>query len=162
MAGVPIRMPLVTIGFSGSLGMEFLLIVMWAAPSTASASLPVMPLARRSTSMTWLCVPPLTMRRPRSVSVSATTWAFLRTWAAYCLNSGCSASWKAIALAAMMCISGPPCRPGNTALLMAFSCSAFIRITPPRGPRRLLCVVVVTTSANGTGLGYWPPAIRPA
>ncbi|KAG1241982.1 hypothetical protein G6F65_023241 [Rhizopus arrhizus] len=27
---------------------------MWAWPSTASASLPVMPLARRSTSMTWL------------------------------------------------------------------------------------------------------------
>src|SRR5476649_18164 len=31
--------------------------------------------------------------------------------------------------------------------------SAFIRITPPRGPRRLLWVVVVTKSANGTGFG---------
>jgi hypothetical protein len=31
---------------------------MWARPSTASASLPVMLLARRSTSITWLSVPP--------------------------------------------------------------------------------------------------------
>jgi hypothetical protein len=31
--------------------------------------------------------------------------------------------------------------------LIAFSCSAFIRMTPPRGPRRVLCVVEVTTSA---------------
>ena len=29
----------------------------------------------------------------------------------------------------------------------------FARIMPPRGPRRVLCVVVVTTSAYGTGLG---------
>ncbi len=47
----------------------------------------------------------------------------------------------------MTCISGPPCRPGKIAELSAFSCSAFIRMTPPRGPRRVLCVVVVTTSA---------------
>ncbi len=36
------------------------------------------------------------------------------------------------------------------------------RITPPRGPRRVLWVVVVTKSQNGTGLGYSPPAISPA
>ena len=59
--------------------MAFLLLVMWALPSTASASLPVMPLARRSTSITWLSVRPLTMRRPRSVSVSATICAFFTT-----------------------------------------------------------------------------------
>ncbi|CPL58404.1 Uncharacterised protein [Bordetella pertussis] len=82
MAGVPRRMPLVTKGFSGSLGMAFLLTVMWAWPSTASASLPVMPLGRRSTSMTWLSVLPDTMRRPRLTSVSASTLAFLTTcWA---------------------------------------------------------------------------------
>ncbi|MCY1375940.1 hypothetical protein D9M69_633930 [compost metagenome] len=69
------------------------------------------------------------------------------------MNSGASASLKATALAAITCISGPPCRPGKMALLIAFSCSAFIRMMPPRGPRRLLWVVEVTTSANGTGLG---------
>ena len=31
--------------------------------------------------------------------------------------------------------------------------SSFIRMMPPRGPRRLLCVVEVTTSACGTGFG---------
>ena len=36
------------------------------------------------------------------------------------------------------------------------------RISPPRGPRSVLCVVVVTTSANGTGFGYSPLAMRPA
>ena len=33
---------------------------------------------------------------------------------------------------------------------------------PPRGPRRVLWVVVVTTWACGTGFGCWPPATRPA
>ena len=32
---------------------------------------------------------------------------------------------------------------------------------PPRGPRRLLCVVVVTKCACGTGLGCCPPATNP-
>ena len=35
------RMPEVTNGFCGSFGMPFLLTVMWARPSAASASLPV-------------------------------------------------------------------------------------------------------------------------
>ena len=37
-----------------------------------------------------------------------------------------------------------------------------VRITPPRGPPSVLCVVVVTTSACGTGLGCSPAATRPA
>ena len=78
-AGVPRRMPLVIIGFCGSFGMPFLLHVMCAACRTVSASLPVSPLGRRSTSITWLSVRPLTMRRPRSVSVSARTRAFFAT-----------------------------------------------------------------------------------
>ena len=36
------------------------------------------------------------------------------------------------------------------------------RIKPPRGPRNDLWVVLVTTSAKGTGLGYKPAAIKPA
>ena len=35
-------------------------------------------------------------------------------------------------------------------------------IIAPRGPRRVLCVVVVITSACPTGDGCAPPAIRPA
>jgi hypothetical protein len=33
---------------------------------------------------------------------------------------------------------------------------------PPRGPRSVLCVVVVTTSAYGTGDGCSPAATSPA
>ena len=39
-AGVPIRRPLVTNGLRLSFGMVFLLTVMWAFPSTVSASSP--------------------------------------------------------------------------------------------------------------------------
>lgn len=71
MAGVPTQMPLVTIGFSGSLGIAFLLIVIWALPRSCLGLLAtVMPLARRSTSITWLSVRPLTLRSPRWISVS--------------------------------------------------------------------------------------------
>ena len=35
-------------------------------------------------------------------------------------------------------------------------------MAPPRGPRSVLCVVNVTTSANGTGSGWAPPAMSPA
>ena len=41
--------------------------------------------------------------------------------------------------------------PGKMALLICFANASFIMITPPRGPRRPLCVVLVTTSANGIG-----------
>jgi hypothetical protein len=71
------------------------------------------------------------------------------------------ASFKATALAEMQCSRGPPCIIGNTALSMAFPCSSRQTMMAPRGPRRVLCVVVVTTSAWGTGFGYAPPAERP-
>ena len=35
-------------------------------------------------------------------------------------------------------------------------------MAPPRGPRRVLWVVKVTTSATPTGLGWTPPAMSPA
>lgn len=79
MAGLPKRMPDVTNGFSGSLGMEFLLQVMWAEPRMASAALPVMFLERKSTSMTWDSVPPEMMRKPRLIKVFANASAFLTT-----------------------------------------------------------------------------------
>ena len=69
------------------------------------------------------------------------------------LVGGVAASFSATALAATACMSGPPCIMGNTALSIAAACSSLLRIIPPRGPRRTLCVVNVTTSAYGTGLG---------
>ena len=54
---------------------------------------------------------------------------------------------KQIALAAMTCISGPPWVPGNTAELIFLANSSLPITRPPRGPRRVLWVVVVTTSA---------------
>src|SRR3972149_9640005 len=64
-AGVPMRIPLVTNGDLGSLGTLFLLTVILAAPSAASASFPVMPLPIRSTRKRWLSVPPDTILYPR-------------------------------------------------------------------------------------------------
>src|SRR5438445_591754 len=50
--------------------------------------------------------------------------------------------------------AGRPCRPGNTAELIFLPMSGSVDSTmPPRGPRRVLCVVVVTTWACGNGLG---------
>ena len=50
-AGVPTRMPLATIGGFWSNGIAFLLTVMPALPSAASAALPVMPFENTSTSI---------------------------------------------------------------------------------------------------------------
>ena len=69
-AGVPRRMPEVTVGFSGSNGMPFLLQVMWARPSAASAALPVSFFGRRSTSIRWVSVPPETMSKPPRLAAS--------------------------------------------------------------------------------------------
>ena len=44
---------------------------------------------------------------------------------------------------------------------MAAAYFSFARIMPLRGPRRVLCVVEVTMSAYGHGLGCSPAATRP-
>ncbi len=49
IAGEPMRMPEVTNGLSGSLGIAFLLTVICASPSSASAAFPVKFLGRKST-----------------------------------------------------------------------------------------------------------------
>ena len=69
---------------------------------------------------------------------------------------------KATALAAITCMSGPPCTPGKSSLSSSFAHFSWQRIMPPRGPRSVLWVVVVTNSACGTGLGCSPAATRPA
>ncbi len=67
-AGVPMRMPEATIGELVSKGIVFLLTVIPALSSVFSATLPVMPLAKTSTSIRWLSVPPLTSRQPSPAS----------------------------------------------------------------------------------------------
>ena len=53
--------------------------------------------------------------------------------------------------------------PGNIAELNFLAKSSLlVKIKPPRGPRNVLCVVVVATSAYGNGLGCTPAATRPA
>ena len=46
--------------------------------------------------------------------------------------------------------------PGNTRLLIVLPYSSWHRHRPARGPRSVLCVVVVTKSATGTGLSCKP------
>ena len=84
-------------------------------------------------SIRWLSVPPDTSGT-RLGEALGQRGALRTTWAAYSLNDGWAASWKATAFAAITCSSGPPCRPGNTALSMAAACSARHRMAPPRGP----------------------------
>ena len=68
---------------------------------------------------------------------------------------------SATALPAMTCISGPPCWPGKTAELIFLAYSSLQRIMPPRAPPSVLWIVVVTTSACGTGLGCTPGRDEP-
>ena len=69
-------------GFSGSKGTPFLLQVMPARSRLSSVMLPVRPLGRRSTSMRWVSVPPVTMSQPPSIRVAARVRAFSTTvWA---------------------------------------------------------------------------------
>ena len=78
-AGLPSRTPEVTIGFSGSKGMPFLLQVRWARFRPPSATFPVSPFGRRSTSTRWLSVPPVTRSSPCAFSSSARARAFSTT-----------------------------------------------------------------------------------
>ena len=78
-AGVPTRTPEVTKGFSGSLGMAFLLTVMCTSSRRFSISLPVMCMGRRSTSMRWLSVPPETRSKPSATRASARALALRMT-----------------------------------------------------------------------------------
>src|SRR5256885_12266840 len=117
--GVPSLMPLAMAGGFSSNGIAFLLTVMPASSSAASASLPVIPFVVTSTSIRWVSVPPDTIRRPRFWRPVARALAFATTCCWYFLKPGESASFRATALAALTCINGPPWRPGKTALASA-------------------------------------------
>ena len=103
MAAVPRRIPLVWNAERLSNGTMFLLTVMSAATSAFSATLPVSSgnLLRRSSSMEWLSVPPLTMSKPRSMSAAASAAAFFFTCVAYSFQLGSRFSPNVTALAAM-------------------------------------------------------------
>ena len=160
-AGEPRRIPLGFIGGLVSNGIAFLLTVMRARSSACSASLPRSPLEKTSSSTTCVSVPPETTRKPASISACAMARALATTCFWYATNSGCMASRKQTALAASTCTSGPPCVPGKTFLSISLPYFSRARIMPARGPRSVLCVVVVTMSACSQGLGWTPAATRP-
>ena len=139
----------------------FLLTVIPALSSAFSAIDPVSPSGVTSHSIRWLSVPPVASFTPPVNSVSASTRAFATICRAYTLNAGSAASRKQTAFAATMCSSGPPCIPGKTDLSIALACASRHRMNPARGPRSVLCDVLVTKSATGTGLLCTPAATSP-
>ena len=122
---------------------------------------PSTPIGRKSSNARWLSVPPETSLTPCSTSRLAMACMFFMTCCWYALNSGLAACFSATARPEMVWLCGPPWRPGKTAKLILSSKSYIIglpflsvpfwplrkKIIAPRGPRRDLCVVVVTTSA---------------
>ena len=96
----------------------------------------------------WLSLPFETTGILLALNASTIACIFLTTCCWYTLNSGLRASAKQIAFAATTCSNGPPCAPGKIILLIFIAISSlFVRIIPPRGPLKVLCVVDVTTSA---------------
>src|SRR5699024_3149650 len=167
-AGVPIRSPEVTMGGRGSSGTALRLTVMPMVASRSSAWAPSSTDSRRSTRTRWTSVPPVSTEMPRSATSSsvrrrASSAAPARVRFCLSMKVSVAASPKATALPAMTCSSGPPCWPGKTAELIFFAISvSSVRMMPPRGPPRVLCVVEVTTWACGTGEGWRPAATSPA
>ena len=148
-AGVPTRMPLVTIGFSGSKGIMFLLTVIPALPSASSATLPVSPTERTSTSSRWLSVPPETRRSPPlGQRLRRAPCAFVEDPLLVDLEL------RAQRLAEGDGLGGDDVHQRTAldaredlavdGLGVGVACE---RIRPPRGPRSVLWVVVVTMSA---------------
>ena len=94
-----------------------------------------MPRLVMSMRIRWLSVPPELRAKPRTDSAVAKVWALATICRAYSLNSALIASLSATAIAAVVLLCGPPCKPGNTALSRASAYCARHKIIPPRGPR---------------------------
>ncbi len=166
-AGVPMRRPEETIGGRGSNGTALRLTVMPIRCSRSSPCCPSSSESRRSTRTRCTSVPPLTTEMPASATSGEQPLGEDLGAVQDCAPGAPGSPdrppvLKATALAAITCSSGPPCWPGKTAELIFVAFSSLVRMTPPRGPPSVLCVVVVTTSAYGTGLGCSPAATRPA
>ena len=158
------RSPLVTNGGRGSFGTAFLLTVMWARPSAASASLPVTSLpdeVEQEQVIVRAARDDLVAALHQHRHHRARVGQYLLLVPA---NSGCSASRNATALAAITCISGPPCVPGNISELSFLVIPRRrARGSARRAGRAESCAwCVVTTCACGTGFGYKPAATSPA
>mmetsp|Transcript_106116 Transcript_106116/g.295506 ORF Transcript_106116/g.295506 Transcript_106116/m.295506 type:complete len:254 (+) Transcript_106116:395-1156(+) len=140
--------------------------VMEAISQTFSTLDPVKPCGRKSHRTRWLSVPSLASLWPFDCSVFAKTSAFATTFFEYSLNSGVLTSKSCTAKPPIWWLCGPPCKPGKTAMSMRSLMSGIFseylkKIMPDLGPRRDLCVVVVTTSQCGKGEGWSPVATRP-
>ena len=90
-ADTPNRRPDVTIGEGVSPGTVFLLQVRPVRSRLSDASAPVRPRRRRSTSISGVSVPPVTMSTPRATRVAASVRALSRTAWAYCATPASSA-----------------------------------------------------------------------
>mmetsp|Transcript_6747 Transcript_6747/g.9374 ORF Transcript_6747/g.9374 Transcript_6747/m.9374 type:complete len:281 (-) Transcript_6747:507-1349(-) len=140
--------------------------VMEHCSHTFSTLPPLRPWGRRSQRMRWLSVPSLASLWPLDIKALARAFAFALTCLEYSLNSGVETSKSCAARPPIWWLWGPPCRAGKTAMsmrsLMSGTFSLYLKkIMPARGPRRDLCVVVVTTSQKGKGEGCSPVATRP-
>ena len=83
-------------------------------------------------------MPPLTSRKPAADSAAREPLRVGDDLPLVLRNSGSIASLKQTALAAMMCISGPPCTPGNTARSRSFAYCARHRTMPAARPAQCL------------------------
>ena len=117
----------------------------------------------RSTSIRWLSVPPETSRKPALAQTLGQGLRVRDDLPAVVLElrlawpPGSRRPWRRSCASA----GRPGCR-GRPAGRCLSANSSRQRIKPLRGPRRVLCVVVVTKSAYGTGLGWQPAATSPA
>mmetsp|Transcript_53406 Transcript_53406/g.165554 ORF Transcript_53406/g.165554 Transcript_53406/m.165554 type:complete len:218 (-) Transcript_53406:4-657(-) len=132
-----------------------------ARSQTFSILEPVRPDGRRSHNNRWLSVPPVATVPPFRTRCSARVRQFATTSSQYRRKEGVATSRSCKANAPMVALCGPPCSAGKTAPSTASRSSFLQKMMPPRGPRKLLCVVLVTTSAWGKGEGCTPEATRP-
>jgi len=160
--GCPDEAPKVTNGVSGSNGMPFLLQVIAARTNAFSETLPLRPLGLRSTSIRWLVGAARDdVEALGRAAIPPAPWhSRPRFW--HRLEVGRSASAKATALAAITSSGAALQAREDRRVQLLGQRLVVAQISPPRGPRSDLCVVVVVTCACGTGEACTPPATRPA
>mmetsp|Transcript_27688 Transcript_27688/g.87539 ORF Transcript_27688/g.87539 Transcript_27688/m.87539 type:complete len:329 (+) Transcript_27688:28-1014(+) len=160
MAQLPRRTPP---GEAGDMspGRELRLSTREAHSQTFSILEPLKPAGRRSHNSRWLSEPPVATVRPFLARKAASARELSMTSAQYWRKAGVATSLSCTASAPIVALCGPPCKAGKTAPSTAPCSSRLQKMRPPRGPRRLLCVVLVTTSACGKGDGCRPVATRP-
>ena len=99
-----------------------------------------------SSTIMWLSVPPVTSVAPRSRSPCASALALASTSRQWTRKSVLQRLLERHRDAGDGVHVRAALEPGNTALSMVFACCSRHSTMPPRGPRSVLCVVVVTMS----------------